>query len=480
MLHKVLLTGIAFVAFGLTKFVFNILVIRRFSPTVLGEINQVLSVFLLVPILYAPGLGQVVSKFASEFLGANEARKSKQIFSLSFVLVAAAAIVGTIIVLILFRHLRGAIEVDRATLFALAPMLVLYSLYVVLRASYYGFDRITLYLRNEIVSSTVFFLVLAAALVTRSRLLAVLPFASHSVVFVATAIYHLRDQFCFRAVLAGVALDLRRCAHFFFCTIINSLAGPGAFHLGIILSGRLTGDPDIVAYYSVLLYSLQPLNLLPIAMVTVLMPTISRHHGAGQTEAGVTTSEQAFRPLFLVMTLIWGGGVILGWEAVRAVSGTATGELIVAFEVVLFAMYFSLILAPPSILLNATEHIAVNAWGGAIWAAIATALWWGALPRYGLLAAAAGYGVLQVGKGLWALGAARLILRWRARLGWSAVLTALAILALGAVSLTSATRLLHLAIAVLFVGLFLVLYARTLKDYMGQLVAEARSRAPKT
>ncbi|KPK67653.1 MAG: hypothetical protein AMJ84_12660, partial [Acidithiobacillales bacterium SM23_46] len=86
MLHKVLLTGIAFVAFGLTKFVFNILVIRRFSPTVLGEINQVLSVFLLVPILYAPGLGQVVSKFASEFLGANEARKSKQIFSLSFVL----------------------------------------------------------------------------------------------------------------------------------------------------------------------------------------------------------------------------------------------------------------------------------------------------------------------------------------------------------------------------------------------------------
>jgi O-antigen/teichoic acid export membrane protein len=298
-------------------------------------------------------------------------------------------------------------------------------------------------------------------------------------VFVVTAMYHLRDQFYFRKMFAGVLPDLGRYGHFFFFTSILTLAGTGTFHLGIVLSGWLTGNPDIVAHYSVILYSLQPLNLLPTAMVTVLLPTISRHHGAGQTRVGVEIAERAFPPLFLVMTLICGTGAILGWEAIRVISGTTTGEMIIAFEVILFSMYLLMVTAPPSILLNATDYIALIAYGGATSAAVAIAVWFGVLPGYGLLGAVAGYWAYHVGKGLWALVAARRIFQWRARLGWSALLTAPIIIVLAAVSLASAATLHHVMIAVLFVGFFLAFHVRTLNEYVRQLVAELRSTARK-
>lgn len=478
MLSKVLLTGLAFLAFGLAKFVYNLLVYRGFSPTFLGEINQVLSVFLLVPLFYAPGLGTVVSKFAAEFLGSKEPHKAKQVFCLSFVLVAVASVVCTIITLAIFPYLKGRMEVERGTVAALAPMLVLYGLYTFLRSSYYGFDRVPLYLRNEVVSSAIFFVVLAAAVVARSRLLVVLPFVAHSATFAAIAIHDLRDQFSFRTMLSGIAPQLRRYGHFFFCTVVNSLAGPGAFYLGIILTGRVTGDKALVGQYSLVLYSLQALNLLPMSLLNVMMPTISHHYGAGRTREGVEVAERAFRPLFLLMTLIWGGGMILGWEAVQAVSGGATTQLTLVFEVMLFAAYFLLISTAPGVLLNATEYIGVIAWGAAVSFVMAIAVWWGALPAYGLLGSAAGYAVLQVTKGVWSFVAARRIFQWRARVGWTTVLTIPVIVALGMVSLRSESRWFHTAIAILFVGLFLVFHARTIQSYMAQLIAEVRSFAP--
>jgi len=474
MFGKVILTGLAFIAFGLTKLVFNTLVIRRFPPAFLGNLNQLLSLFLLVPLVYAPALGQVISKFASEFVGSDEPHKSQQVFSLSFVLVSAISALSTILVLVFFPHLGGSRVVDRGALFGLAPMLLLYSLYTFFKASYYGFDRIRLYLFNEIISSIVFFAVLAAALIARSTSLAALPFASHGTVFAATAIYHLRDQFRFRAMVAGIAADLHRCAQFFFATVVISMTGPGAFHLGIILTGRLTGDPVVAAYYSVLLYSLQPLNLLPLSLVAVLMPAISRHHGAGQTREGVAVSERAFRPLFLVMTLTWGCGAILGWEVVKVIAGTTSVRLIVAYEIVLFAIYLNLTSAPPSILLNATRHVNVLAWSGATTALAAVGVWYGAIPYWGLLGSAAGFAVLQVGRGVWALVAAHRLLEWRGRVGRGAILTAAAIVTLSALSLTSGRAAFHFAMAAVFLALFTCFHAMDIKEHMVRLVAEIR------
>jgi len=477
MFGKVMLTGLALAAFGLTRFIFNILVIRQ-SATFLGEINQVLSLFMFVPLIYAPPLGQLISKFASEFIGSNEPQKSRQIFSLSFLLVVVASAVCTVLVLVFFSQLSGSLQVRPATLCGLAPMLVLYSFYIFLRTSYYGFDRISLYLRNEIIASIVFFVVLGVALAKRSEWLVVMPFAAHSVVFVALAIYHLRDQFRFRAMFAGIAADLRRCAHFLIHTMIISVTGPGAFHLGIILTGRLTGNPEIAAYLSVFLYSLQPLNLLPISVASVMIPTISQHYGAGRTREGVEVAERSFLAVFLAMTAIWGGGVVLGREAVRAISGTATGEMVVAFEVILFAIYLYMISTPPSVLLNSTKHVAVIAWSGLAATAVGVGVWFAAIPAYGLIGAAAGYAVLQVGKAAWAFLAARRILQWRAQLGWAALFTVLLIAALGSVSLVTGSLWAHVGIAVLFVGLFLALNARSVLDYSKRFLAEVRAFAP--
>jgi len=478
MFGKVVLTGLGLIAFGLTRFVFNTLVIRLFPASFLGDINQVLSLFMLVPLFYAPALGMLISKFASEFSGANTPHKSQQLFSLSLVLVTVTSVICTIVFLVFFRRLTGSLQVHPVIVLGLAPTLALYGLYVFLRTSYYGFDRIALYLRNEILSSIVFFLVLGAALLARSRWLVVLPFAAHGAVFAALAIYQLRDQIRFRGMLAGIGEDLRRCVHFFVHTTIISLTGPGAFHLGIVLTGRLTGNSETAAYYSVLLYSLQPLSLLPISLASVMIPTISRHYGEGQVREGVAVAERAFLPLFLVMTLIWGGGVILGKEAVLAISGTAAGSLLAAFEVVLFGLYMSMIAAPPTVLLNSTKHVAVIAWSGVVAVVAAVAVWRATVPVYGLLGSAAGYALLQVGKGLWAFAAARRILRWRGRLGTAAIPTLVTIVALGTASLRSERLLIHAGLAILFVGLFSAFHARTLADYTKRLLAEVRSHAP--
>jgi len=478
MLRKVLLTGIAFVAFGLTKFLFNILVIRRFSPALLGEINQTLSLFLFIPVFYAPGLGTVVSKFASEFRGANDPQKARQVFSFCFILAAGLAIVLTLAVAAAYPYLAAGRRVEWKIVGALAPMLLLYSLYVFLRTSYYGFDRVGLYLRNEIISSTVFFAVLGAAVATRSVTLAVLPFASHSVVFVALAIRDLGDQFRFGEMLAGISREIRRWGHFFFCTIINSLAGPGAFHLGIVLTGRLTGNPETTGYYSLLIYSLQPLNLLPVAVSTVLMPTISHHYGAGRIEESVESAMRAFRPLFLVMMFIWGVGAVFGREIAAGISATSSPEILIAFEVILAGVCLYLMTAPPSVLLNATRHISVIALGGAAAFAAALAIWWTTVPAAGLIGAAAGYGALQLGKGLWAAVAAGRIFEWRPRVGAiRAPALASAAIVLGAFSLESASFLRHAAAALVFALIFLALYARDITAYLGEFADRVRSYA---
>jgi O-antigen/teichoic acid export membrane protein len=282
-------------------------------------------------------------------------------------------------------------------------------------------------------------------------------------------------------MFTGIAQELRRYAHFFICTIVNSLAGPGAFHLGIVMTGRLTGDADIVGYYSNLLYALQPLYLLPMALATVMIPTISRHHGAGRPDECVAVAQRASSPLFLVMTLIWGCGVILGWEAIVIASGKSMTVLLVAFQIILFGVYLYLISLVPCALLNATEHIAVMAKGGAFSVAVAVVVWWVAvrLPGRELLGAAAGYGALQLGKATWAFVAGRRVFGWRPQLGRATVFTIPAVLALGAFSLTSERRIVHLGIACLFVVLFSAVYARMIKEYAERLIVEARSYVAK-
>lgn len=477
MLRKILLTALAFMAFGLTKFVFNLAVFRVFSSTYLGEINEILAFFLLIPLFYAPGLGILVSKFASELIGSKEPHKSEQVFTLSFIVVAVISMVCTIGLVLLFPRLIEKFQAAPETIYALAPMLLLYSLYVVLRTSYYGFDRVPSYLRNEFISSMVFFAVLGAALVTRSTLLALFPFASHSVVFVAIALFDFRKQFRFHALFAEIAQDLRRYAYFFFCTIANSLAGPGAFHLGILLTGRLTSDRDVVGRYSVLLYAFQPLYLLPIAVSMVLMPTVSHHHGAGRGEESLEAAQQSFGPMFLVVLLIWGGATILGWEAVAVIFGETNPTLLVAYEVILFGVCLYLISMPQSVLLNSTQHIGVVALGGMVSAAAAIALWWGLLPIEGfaLLAAAIGYTLLQIGKAVWAMVAVRRLFRWRGHIGRGVMLTVPVVAVLGAVSLNFRNATLHILIAGIFTVSFGVLYARRIKTYLERLTAALRA-----
>ena len=479
MLRNALLTGLAFVAFGLTKFLFGVLVIR-WDPGLVGEINHTLSIFLLVALFFAPGLGMVVSKFASEFRGAGQIRKAQEVFTLSFLVVSVLAVVCTLVLFVFFDRVKGRVDVSPTTRYGLTPMLLLYSLYVFLRTSYYGFDRVPLYLRNELVSSAVFFGVLAVALVARSRWLVVLPFAAHSVLFVGIALADLRDQFRFRRLAAGVVQDLRRYAHFFGCTIVNSLAAPGAFHFGIILTGWLTGDTKTVGYYSVLLYSLQPLNLFPATLISVLMPTVSHSHGSGATSESIAATSRVFRPLFLLMTAIWGGGAILGWEAIRVITETTRQDLLIAFEVLLFGAYCYLISTPPSVLLNGTRHIGVIALGGAVSLGITLGLWLVVVPVYGLPGAAAGYAFLGVFQGVWAFVAAFLIFRWIARVGWDVGLTLLAAVALGALSLTGKSLVVHLAAAGAFALLFLVLHLRELREYAERILAEARAYVVKT
>ncbi|MCX8038654.1 MAG: hypothetical protein N3D11_16695 [Candidatus Sumerlaeia bacterium] len=474
MLGKVLLTGFGLITYGLTRFAFNVLVLRILSPAFLGEVNQTLSVFLIFPTFYAPALGNVVSRFASEFIGAGQAQKARQIFSLSLVLVAAASVVGTAVAWLVFPALQGNLPIARTTVFVLAPMLALNSFYGFLKASYYGYDRVSKCLANEIVASSVFFVVLAAALVLRSRFLALLPFLAHALVFSATAVWHLRDQLTFRALFRDIAPDLRRCAHFLFCTIINSLTGPGAFHLGIVLTGRLTGNSEIAAYYAVLLYSLQPLNLVPVSLVTVMMPTISRHYGAGQLDAGVEISERSFRPLFLLMTLICGGCAILGQEALLVIVGSQRTDLLAPFLIILIAMYGSLISSAPGILLNATRHIGQIASSGAVGALAAIVLWNLAIPRWGLLGSALGYAALQLTKGAWAFLAARRLLRWRARMGWSPWAGGAAAAGLAAVSLLLQPLWYHMAIALLFTVLIVLFHVRDLVEYFNHFTAAVR------
>lgn len=157
MLRKVILTIIALGSLGLTKLIFNAVIIRRFGPELLGNINLAISTAFLFSLFASAGLSPATTKYIAQYAGKSDEKNSKRSFTigLSFNL-----ILSMIMSLLMFANSKQLAELmnGEQIWFAKASLMVfLYSLYLFCKSAYFGINRVETYFKNEIFADTVFF-----------------------------------------------------------------------------------------------------------------------------------------------------------------------------------------------------------------------------------------------------------------------------------------------------------------------------------
>ena len=82
MIENIALTIIALVSVGLTRLLFNAIVIRSFGPQILGNINLAISTACLFSLVASAGLGPAATKYIAEYLGKGEKENSRCSFTI--------------------------------------------------------------------------------------------------------------------------------------------------------------------------------------------------------------------------------------------------------------------------------------------------------------------------------------------------------------------------------------------------------------
>jgi O-antigen/teichoic acid export membrane protein len=179
-------------------------------------------------------------------------------------------------------------------------------------------------------------------------------------------------------------------------SLVNAIAGLATYHFIIVMAGRLMADRAQVGYLSVILSTLSPLNLLPMALGITLFPEFARRYEAGDPNAGRQLLTRSTLALQSVVTtfgfwLIVLPGPMLRLAGVPDQASTRTGWILIAWSLLATTMS-----APAGFHLNATRRVVFQASVSAGFAAAGLAIGFIALPRLGIVAA----GLMRAGSDL--------------------------------------------------------------------------------
>jgi len=282
---KVLILSIVSLALvGAVKILFNMIVGRSFgvdSVEVLGMSSVVLSFAFLLITLCSTGFMNIASKFISDALSKNDAGRARRLYDIVvrdtvIISLAVAAVIG-----LLSQELSVILNVD-VVYFALAvPIIVVGSLYYILRAVFYAIGTVTPYFKLEIMADASFFVVLAGVLLLGSKGLILLPFVIMYLIFVVLSF--MRIQKSLATNKARVNLQMKEEYVFGGLSTLGTVMGVAATYLGNILVGAILG-PYEAGIFTAALTTANLAVLIQSGFAQVLMPEIAFLWGAEKSE----------------------------------------------------------------------------------------------------------------------------------------------------------------------------------------------------
>jgi len=176
MFNKVILTIIAVAGVGLTRLAFNTMVIRRFGPELLGNINLSISTAFLFSLFATAGLCPAATKYIAQYAGRNDEKNIKRSFTIILFFVLVLSVIMSVLMFANSKQLAQFMN-GKQIWFAKASLVVfLYSLYLFCKRAYYGIDKVGTYFKSEMFADAIFFLTLFILVLFNLASFLIMPF----------------------------------------------------------------------------------------------------------------------------------------------------------------------------------------------------------------------------------------------------------------------------------------------------------------
>jgi len=395
MIKKVILTIIALGSAGLTKLIFNVVVIRRFGPELLGNINLAISTAFLFSLFASAGLSPATTKYIAQYAGKSDEKNSKRSFTIGLFF---NLILSMIMSLLMFANSRQLAQFmsGKQIWFAKASLVVfLYSFYLFCKSAYFGMNKAETYFKNEIFADAIFFLMLFILVLFNLASSLIMPFILLYSIFLLWALHAQRSwisiPLCTKT--SEIKKNIKEMVSFSSIALLGGLSSMGGRYISTMLTGTYSSAKE-VGYYSIALSVILPLYLLSNAVGMVLFPSISRYYGKEDYVSIGSTLNDSTRWLLIISSFLCGIAVIFGRFIFSILTGTDNQIGVFTLQILVISAYMGISGVPSINTLSGTKYVCIPNVAASIGLVLGIISWRVLIPSYGIIGTALGLVVL--------------------------------------------------------------------------------------
>jgi len=382
-IRNTILTGFALAFTGLTRVIYNIVVVKSFNADVLGQMNLIISIITLLSLAISIITESSAIKFLSEFPSDSDRKNT-------FALLLRWLLIGSLILILATYSLQNYIsqytKIDNRLLIISLPLILLISAHHFYRGCFYGLNAIDKYLKLELVSTALFFLVLGAAIsIWRQNLL--WPFLAYYLLFTLLGAASFKEYF--RSSKKPFALS-RYIGMYGIVATIGTLASTSKAYIAIILIGIYL-SPEKVGFYSAAISITTIFMYAPTIFGRVLLPTISSSYGSGDVHTIKKLLDITTVWLSIVVLFLGGIFIILSKEILILLFKPAFAEAAFSLQTLILDLCLATMALPAVSALVGTKYVRIPAVSAIFSTLVSIAVWPYLIPKFGIDGAAAGY-----------------------------------------------------------------------------------------
>jgi len=382
-----ILTIVALIFLGATNLVFNILIAKEFNAATLGSLNLVISTALLFSLIIGTGFCPSATKHLAEYLGKGDSNSAKFSFQTTFKFVLILSMLLFLFAVVLSAPISNIIGVERKLFLFATPLIPLYAFYELYKNSYYGVNTVKKYLRNEIISDIIFFMILGVV-VFYLRCWLILPFILLYLVFTMLSTAD------FLGYLTPVKVKqkgiTRSIVTFASISFIGTFASTSRMKLSIVLSGMYVST-EYVGYYAAAFSFLMTLYLIPRAMSLTLFPSFSYHYGKNDYTIITRMLNQSTRWLTIMILLLGGIAVFLSKNILQLFFGSEYANASLTLQILILSACSTIVAIPAVNSLSGTRYVKIPNVAGVLGLISCLVLWPFLIPKYGIIGTAVGF-----------------------------------------------------------------------------------------
>lgn len=354
-----LLSMVALVALGLTRLIHGALVSRATDNATYGRVGTFIAITTIASLLLPAGVASAASRYIPFAHGRRDDAGARAVHRfLARLGVPGAVVFG------LGAGLGAAawFRLDAGWTAQVVALAIAFSLYSIDKATLYGFGRVTGYVRLELATSTVAVLATVLVVLAGWRIYLV-PLA------VGYGLFALGARVLLRADLRGTvadtrSVDRRGILRYVVLACVGTLASQG-FLQGTQLLANIFAAPTEVSYFAAAVALVAPMYFLPRALGLALFPTMSRAHGAGDTDAVRRQADLSTRALFVLLAPLFAVGILLAREALVVFGSARYAAGAVVLQLILTATFFAVAAVASVNALSSGEHVHIPVAAGA-------------------------------------------------------------------------------------------------------------------